>query len=98
MTSVTVAAQSVELVISGAPDVKNRYGSGTIRPSDVTLHYRDGSIRAALCGRWRREDGELTDAPCSQNYAAYKGDTTDWPGWLADLARAQQPAIKEPRP
>lgn len=90
--NVTTAGESIDLLITGAPDVKNRYGSGTIRPSQVTLTYRDSSIHAQVYGRWRRESGELTDAPASQNYRSYKGDMDGWPEWLASMARERRPA------
>ena len=93
----TPLSHTIELRLTGYPDVPNKYGSGHIRPTEVDLRYRDGSFRALLGGRWIREDGELTDAPCSQDYAAYKGDTTNWPDWLTALAHEHAPAapVKE---
>jgi hypothetical protein len=90
-STATPLSHAIELRVTGHPDVPNKHGSGHIRPTDVDIRYRDGSIRANLYGRWVREDGELTDAPISQNYAAYKGDTADWPDWLAELARKNAP-------
>ncbi|WUH94497.1 hypothetical protein OG900_33075 [Streptomyces sp. NBC_00433] len=77
------------LIIDNAPDVPNRYGSGSIRVADVTITYHrgeDGSrrITARVRGEWRRPDGEITDAPINQEYA--DGPTADWPDWLAGLA------------
>ena len=89
-------SHAIELRLTGHPDVKNRYGSGHLRPTEVDLRYRDDSIRANLSGRWIRDDGTVTDAALSQNYAAYKGDTSDWPDWLADLAKTHTPTPATP--
>ncbi|MEU9921910.1 hypothetical protein AB0H51_11535 [Streptomyces griseoluteus] len=90
--TVTMLEQFVELRVTGRPDVKNKYGSGHIRPSEVSFRYRAGGVRAQVYGRWVRAGGELTDAPCSQDYAAHEGDMTDWPEWLAADAKVHAPA------
>ena len=96
MPDATPLSHAIELRLTDQPDVKNRYGSGHLRPTEVDFRYRDDSIRANLHGRWIRDDGTLTDATLSQNYAAYKGDTADWPDWLAELARKHAPAAWSP--
>ncbi|MFG2359412.1 hypothetical protein [Streptomyces sp. NPDC048521] len=87
--SVTPLSQSVELQLAGQPDVKNKYGSGRIRPTRVFFYYLPDRITAHLYGSWVREDGELTDAPCDQDY---REPIEDWPAWLAALARQYTPA------
>jgi hypothetical protein len=84
--TVTVMEQLIELRVTGQPDVKNKYGSGHVRPTEVSFRYRPGGVRAQVYGHWVREGGELTDAPCSQDYAAHEYDMADWPEWLAALA------------
>ncbi|MBJ6623536.1 hypothetical protein [Streptomyces sp. DHE17-7] len=91
-TTTTVLDQQIELRITGQPDVKNMYGSGHIRPTEVTIRYMPSGLHAYVYGRWIREDGEVTDAPCSNRYAAHKDDVSDWPDWLADLAKTWRPA------
>lgn len=94
MTEPTAAIlnQQIVLRVTDQPDVKNKYGSGHIRPTEITLRYTPSGMRAHVHGRWVREDGEATNAPCSNDYAAHDGDTSEWPGWLADLAVAWKPA------
>lgn len=77
----------IDLYLAGAPNVPNRYGSGTIKPTEVQIRYHrneDGSrtTSALLEGKWQHPDGELTDAPCSQDYRP----SHDWPVWLTQLA------------
>lgn len=93
-----VLEQQVELRVTGQPDVKNMYGSGHIRPTEATFRYMASGLRAQVYGRWVREDGEMTDAPCSNDYAAHEGDTSEWPGWLADLAAAWRPTTPDEDP
>ncbi|RSN50515.1 hypothetical protein DMH12_24855 [Streptomyces sp. WAC 04229] len=90
----TPLSRSVELQLSGHPDVKNKYGSGHIRPARVVFHYLTDRATARLYGVWVREDGELTDAPIDQDY---REDVSWWPDWLAALAREHQPAGVQPR-
>ena len=97
MTStIAVLEQSIELRVTGQPDIKNKYGSGHVRPSEVTIRYQASGIRAHVYGRWVRVDGELTDARCSQPYTAHQGDMSDWPDWLAQLAAQSAPAAPQP--
>ena len=95
--TVTPLAQTIELRVTGQPDVPNQYGSGHIRPTEITFRYQTDSIRAQVYGRWIREDGELTDAPITRDYTTYQGDMSDWPGWVAELAREHAPAGQQPR-
>lgn len=88
--TVTIASQSIELALTGKPDVKNKWGAGSIRPVFVVFTYLPEGIRAHLYGVWVREDGEVTDAPCDQAYRI--GDGDEWPDWMADLAREHKPA------
>jgi hypothetical protein len=88
--TVTIASQAIELALTGKPDVKNKWGAGSIRPRFVVFTYLPEGIRAHLYGVWVREDGELTDAPCDQDYRI--GDTDEWPDWMAELARQHKPA------
>lgn len=94
MTESTAAIlhQQIVLRATGQPDVKNKYGSGHIRPTEITLRYTPSGMRAHVHGRWVREDGEATNAPCSNDYAAFEGDVGEWPDWLADLAGTWRPA------
>jgi len=94
--TVTPLAQTIELRVTGQPDVPNQYGSGHIRPTEITFRYQTGSIRVQVYGRWIREDGELTDAPITRDYTAYQGDMSDWPDWVAELAREHAPAVMQP--
>jgi hypothetical protein len=87
--TVTIASQAIELALTGKPDVKNKWGAGSIRPRFVVFTYLPEGIRAHLYGVWVREDGELTDAPCDQEYRI--GDTDEWPDWMAELAREHDP-------
>jgi hypothetical protein len=89
-STVTIASQSIELALTGKPDVKNKWGAGMIRPVFVVFTYLPEGIRAHLYGVWVREDGELTDQPVDQEYRI--GDTDEWPDWLAELARQHKPA------
>lgn len=96
---ITVTGQSVTLDVTGQPDVKNKYGSGHIRPRFVRVDYRGQAIHAQVYGSWIREDGELTDHPCDQDYQAPTGDVRDWPDWLAALAylaKGAAPAVTSP--
>ncbi|MEU8469550.1 hypothetical protein AB0F30_16780 [Streptomyces sp. NPDC029006] len=91
----TVTEQRIELGVTGQHlDVKNKYGSGHLRPSHVTLAYQTSGLRAHVYGRWVREDGVMTDASCSQPYTADGNDTSDWPGWLAQLATDHAPVAE----
>jgi hypothetical protein len=94
MTEPTAAIlhQQIVLSVSGQPDVKNKYGSGHIRPTEITLRYTPSGMRAHVHGRWVREDGEATNAPCSNDYAAHEDDVSEWPDWLAALAGTWRPA------
>jgi hypothetical protein len=92
--TVTVASQSIELLLTGKPDVRYKWGSGSIRPGIVVFTYRQDGIHAHLYGVWVREDGELTDDPCDQEYRI--GGPDDWPDWLAELAREHKPADGAP--
>jgi hypothetical protein len=94
--TVTPLARTIELRVTGQPDVPNQYGSGHIRPTEITFRYQTGNIRAQVYGRWIREDGELTDAPITRDYTAYQGDMSDWPDWVAELAREHQHASTQP--
>lgn len=78
-----------KFIVNNAPDVPNRYGSGSIRVADATITYyrsEDGTRRvtARVRGEWRRPDGEITEAPLDQDYT--DGPAADWPDWLAGLA------------
>jgi hypothetical protein len=88
--TVTIASQSIELALTGQPDVKNKWGAGSIRPVFVVFTYLPEGIRAHLYGVWVREDGELTDAPCDKEYRI--GDTDEWPGWMSELAIEHKPS------
>lgn len=92
--TVTIASQSIELLLTGKPDVPYKWGTGSIRPAIATFTYLPDGIRAHLYGVWVREDGELTDDPCDQEYRI--GDTDEWPDWLAELAREHKPADRAP--
>ncbi|MFD8899829.1 hypothetical protein [Streptomyces ardesiacus] len=94
MTEPTAAIlhQQIVLRVTGQPDVKNKYGSGHIRPTEITLRYTPSGMRAHVHGCWVREDGKVTNAPCSNDYAAHEGDTSEWPDWLTDLATTWRPA------
>lgn len=90
-----VRQRRVFLGIQGAPEVKNRFGSGTMRPTEVQITYwydgsdparPDGTVR--LFGLWTRENGEQTDHVMDQNY---DGPHHNWPEWLVDIVRANQP-------
>jgi hypothetical protein len=87
--TVTVASQSVELLLTGKPDVKYKWDSGSIRPGLVIFTYRQDGIHAHLYGSWVCEDGELTDAPVDQEYRI--GDTDEWPDWMGKLAIEHHP-------
>ncbi|WP_086562033.1 hypothetical protein [Streptomyces africanus] len=84
----TPLSHSIELALTGQPDVKNKYGSGQIRPERVVFYYLADRTNAHLHGSWIREDGEQTDAPVDQ---LYRHDD-DWPDWLTALARKHAPA------
>lgn len=86
--TVTIASQTIELLLTGKPDVPYKWGSGSIRPGLVILTYRQDGIHAHLYGAWVREDGQLTDQPCDQQYRV---DDTDWPDWLTEMAREHHP-------
>jgi hypothetical protein len=97
MTERTAAplCQSIELALTAQPDVKYKYGSGRIRPQRVVFYYLTDRINAHLYGTWVREDGEATEDPVDQDY---RFDGTDWPGWLADMAREYDPRAKVAAP
>lgn len=89
--------RSVGFAVTGAPDVANRYGSGTISPTKLYFSYRTkpnrlGRIAVHVHGHWRREDGTLTDQPIGQNHWE---PMEDWPDWLAALARQHDTAALE---
>lgn len=86
----TPLSQTVELRVTGQPDVRNKYGSGHLRPDRVVFRYRADRVTANLWGSWVRADGELTGAPADQVYHGPVEDA-DWPDWLAALAREHQP-------
>lgn len=92
--AVTIASQSIELLLTGQPDVPYRWGAGSIRPGIITFTYRQDGIHAHLYGAWVREDGHLTDQPCDQAYRI--GDTDEWPDWMAALAREHKPSDRAP--
>ncbi|MFE0207054.1 hypothetical protein [Streptomyces sp. NPDC058985] len=94
----TVLERQVELRVTGQPDVKNMYGSGHIRPMEVTFRYQAEGLRAEVYGQWVREDGEVTDARCSNRYTAPEGDVAEWPAWLAEMATAWRPTPAAPAP
>ncbi|MEV4440436.1 hypothetical protein AB0K09_15710 [Streptomyces sp. NPDC049577] len=96
-TATTVLNQSIELRVTGQPDVENKSGSGHVRPSEVTIRYQTAGMRAHVCGRWVRPDGELTDEPRSQSYTARQGDTSNWPEWLVTLAAQYAPSAAHAR-
>lgn len=93
--STRVRQRRVFLSIQGAPEVKNRYGSGTMRPTEaqITYWYDSGdatspSATVRLLGLWTREGGEQTDHVMDQNYDAPQ---RNWPDWLVEIVRANQP-------
>jgi len=92
----TVAGQSVALHVAGYPDVPNRWGSGHIRAASIRLDYGSSvspdARRVFVVGAWVRDDGEPTDASVDRYYDAPDGDMSDWPDWIADLARKHTPA------
>jgi hypothetical protein len=89
--TVTIASQSIELVLTGKPDVPYKWGTGSIRPRIVIVTYRQDGIRAHLYGVWVREDGQPADDPCDQEYRV---DDADWPDWLVELAAVHDPRTK----
>jgi len=92
----TVAGQSIALHVTGYPDLPNRWGSGHIRPIGIRLDYGNSRTpdgrHALVTGFWVREDGQATDDPVDRLYDAHNGDMSDWPGWLAELVKAHDPA------
>ena len=89
----TVAAQTISVLVSGQPDVKNRFGPGHIRPDTVRLSYRGQHIDARVDGRWVRETGELTEERLDQHYTVREAaDIVAWPDWLCALATLLRPA------
>lgn len=101
-TAVTVTAQTISLLVSGQPDIDNKFGPGSIRSDSVRLSYRGQHIDARVDGRWVREDGELTNSRLDQHYRVREAaDITDWPDWLCALAtllRPAAPAVLSPPP
>ena len=91
----TAAGQSIALYVTGYPDVPNRWGAGHIRATVLRLDYGNARTLAGrsihLTGLWVREDGEATDATIDQHYDAPDGDTSEWPDWIAELAREHDP-------
>jgi hypothetical protein len=83
----TPLSQSVELALTHQPDVKYKYGTGRLRPERVVFYYLNDRINAHLHGVWTREDGDVTDDPCDQDYR----HDVEWPGWLAEMARDRDP-------
>jgi hypothetical protein len=94
--TVKTTVHIVGLAVTGQPDVDYKYDTGRIRPREIEIRYHGRSIRAQVYGLWVREDGELTDQPCDQDYTARYGDIANWPTWLADLARAHSPDAVPP--
>jgi hypothetical protein len=93
----TVTAQTISVLVSGQPDIENKFGPGLIRPDDVRLTYRGQHIDARVDGRWVRENGELTTARLDQHYTVR--DATDivaWPDWLCALATLMRPSDAAP--
>jgi hypothetical protein len=86
--TVTIASQSIELVLTGKPDVPYKWGGGSLRPRIVIVTYRQDGIHAHLYGVWVRGNGEVSDDPCDQEYRI---DDTDWPDWLVELAGDHDP-------
>jgi hypothetical protein len=89
----TVTAQTIQVTVSGQPDVENRFGPGKIRPDGVRLSYRGHHIDARVDGQWVRESGEVTDSRLDQCYAVRDAtDIVQWPDWLCALATLLRPA------
>lgn len=88
--TVTVACQSIELLLTGKPDVPYKWGSGSLRPDLVVFVYRQDGIRAHLYGTSVNEDSQLTGQPCDQRYGTQVNDTS-WPDWLVELADDHDP-------
>jgi hypothetical protein len=87
--TVTIASHTIELALTGQPDVPYKWGPGSLRPAFITFTYRPNGIHAHLYGVWVRGTGEVSDDPCDQAYRI--GDPDEWPGWMTELAREHDP-------
>lgn len=91
----TVAGQSIALNVTAYPDIPNRWGTGHIRATGLRLDYGNSRTpdgrHAFVTGVWVREDGEVTGDPIDRYYDAPDGDTSNWPDWIADLAKENTP-------
>ncbi|GAA3590768.1 hypothetical protein [Streptomyces osmaniensis] len=88
---------SINFAVRNAPEVPNKYGAGSLTPTEITLTYRStedsqlGRVHAYIKGRWRRDAVlEATDMPLPGQH--YTGDPSTWPDWLAEEARHHAPA------
>ncbi|MET8585782.1 hypothetical protein ABZX39_33665 [Streptomyces collinus] len=89
----TVTAQTISALVSGQPDLKNKFGPGHIRPDGVRLTYRGQHIDARVDGRWVRETGDLTTERLDQHYTVREAtDIVSWPDWLCAMATLLRPA------
>ncbi|MGW1961793.1 hypothetical protein ACWCPD_16130 [Streptomyces sp. NPDC001935] len=96
-------ARSVRYIARGLPDVPFQYGPGVIRPSEITLTYRDtpdsqlGRVHAYVTGRlWVGE----REVPMGSGYGQHYDDgLSNWPDWLTDEAQLHDPdAVSVPAP
>lgn len=95
-TQITTRVRShmVNLGVENAPAVDNRWGSGSIRPTQVQITYwydDDGAgpdTVVRLFGTWIRETGEGTDHIID---VMYDRGHRNWPEWLVDLVNANKP-------
>ncbi|MFG3127370.1 hypothetical protein ACGFZU_06670 [Streptomyces tendae] len=90
----SIRSHMVNLGVQGAPVVDNRWGSGSIRPTQVQITYwydtgagePDAVVR--LFGTWIRESGEETDHVVD---VTYDRGRRNWPGWLVDVVKTNKP-------
>lgn len=98
----TIAGQSIALHLTNYPDIPNRWGAGHIRATGIRLDYGNSHTpdgrHAFVTGLWVHDDGEATTDPIDRYYDAPNGDTSDWPDWIAALAREHVPAPAADRP
>jgi len=89
----TPGVHQIRVGLDGFPDVPNQHGSGDLRSDYVDLFYfPNGVVAARLYGCWVPGDDAEADGRLRNNYkAASKGETEDWPDWLAELAREHVP-------
>lgn len=87
--ALTAIGHSVTFAVTGAPDVPNLFGPGSVIPARVEItcrtdnHPRQASITAYVDGHWRK-DGNATNHPLGQHF---NGPVNTWPDWLAGIAK-----------